>query len=58
MERKDFYRYTTIIFLIKQQGIDIDEDIKLFIKEALQLSDMSNEDIFLEVATYYDVFKK
>lgn len=56
MHKKEFYRYTTILFLIKQQSIPINADIKCYVKEAIQISDMTDEDIFVEVANYYDFF--
>lgn len=57
MDKEQFYRYTKIIFTIKQQRIEIDDDIKSFVKEALLYSDMQDDEIFLEVANYYDIFK-
>ncbi len=55
MERNDFYRYTRILFLIKQQYIDINIEIRDYVRSAILMSQMTDEEIFLEVATYYEL---
>ncbi len=55
MKKNDFYRYTKILFLIRQQYIDVDLQIRDYVRTAILISEMTDEEIFLEVATYYEI---